>query len=146
MKRSIYIFAGLSLFAFTGSQQITADEAKTELEGTWELVSMERDGKELKLLMDARTIITGDRFVFKVGDVVDSSGTMKLNPTRKPKAVDIIYNEGRTKGKTYKGIYEINGDMAKVCRPRSPDADRPIEFKTKPGSDCETFVYKRLKS
>jgi hypothetical protein len=60
--------------------------------------------------------------------------------------VDITYTEGPDKGKTFKGIYELDGDKAKFCRAGSPDDDRPTEFKTKADSNGFDSVYKRASS
>jgi uncharacterized protein (TIGR03067 family) len=119
------------------------DEPKTELEGTWDLVAIEADGKELKLPKDGRMITTGNKFVLKAGDKTIIAGTFKLDPKKKPKAIDVTYTEGPDKGKSFKGIYEVDGDTVRFCRPLEPDGERPTEFKTKPGTGAAT--YKRAK-
>ena len=126
----------------------TADDAKDDLkalEGTWDLIYLERDGKEAKLQNDTKAINTGDKFVVKRGDEVIAAGTMKVDPSKKPKASETTYTEGPDKGKTFKGIYQIEGDSVKFCRAGSPDDDRPTEFKTKPDSGQFVAVYKRAK-
>src|SRR5262249_23849090 len=126
----------------------TADDAKDDLkalQGTWDLVYFERDGKEVKLRNGTKAIITGHKSVIKVGDKVIAAGTFKLDPSKKPKAVDMTYTEGPDKGKTFKGIYQLDGDKVKFCRPGSPDEKRPKEFKTKAGSRGFVSVYKRAK-
>ena len=126
----------------------TADDAQDDLkaiQGTWDLVYFERDGKEVKLRNDTRAINTGDKFVVKVGDKVIAAGTFKFDASKKPKASETTYTEGPDKGKTFKGIYQLNGDMVKFCRAGSPDQKRPTEFKTKPDSGQFVAVYKRAK-
>ena len=71
--------------------------------------------------------------------------TVKLDPTKKPKASETTYTEGPDKGKTFKGIYEIDGNTVKFSRAGAPDDERPTEFKTKPGSVQFVSVYKRAK-
>jgi uncharacterized protein (TIGR03067 family) len=125
-----------------------ADDARDDLkalEGTWDLIYFERDGKEVKLQKDTQAINTGDKFVVKRGEEVIAAGTMKLDPSKKPKASETAYTEGMDKGKSFKGIYQIDADTVKFCRAGSPDDERPTEFKTKPGSGRFVAVYKRAK-
>lgn len=125
-----------------------ADDAKDDLkalEGSWDLIYFERNGKEVKLQNDTKAINTGNKFVIKRGDQVIAAGTMKLDPSKKPKASETSYTEGPDKGKMFKGIYQIEGDTVKFCRAGSPDDDRPTEFKTKPDSGQFVAIYKRTK-
>jgi uncharacterized protein (TIGR03067 family) len=124
-----------------------ADDAKTDLEalqGTWELSAFERDGKEVKLEDVTKVTFTVDKFVVKRGDEVVAAGTFKLDPSKKPKVCDTTYTDGPDKGKTFKGIYQIDGDTEKFCRAGLPSGERPTEFKTKPDSGQVLSVYKRL--
>ena len=105
MRHACGVVAVLTL-ALVGCNA-TADDAKDELralEGTWDLIYFERDGKEVKLEGDTKSINTGDKFVVKRGDQVIAAGTMKLDPSKKPKASETTYTEGPDKGKTFKGI------------------------------------------
>ena len=145
MRPGIYILLGLIVFGFVASRQTNADEAKNELEGTWVMVSVERDGRAIRPQTNLKMIYTGDKFVLRAGDDVVVAGTIKLDPTKKPKTIDTTYTEGPNKGQTLKGIYEVDGDTAKFCRAGEPDQDRPTEFKTKAGSGGLFSVYKRAK-
>jgi uncharacterized protein (TIGR03067 family) len=125
-----------------------ADDAKDDLkalQGTWTLISFERDGKDVKLQGETTAVCTGDKFVVKRGEQVISAGTITLDPGKKPKATDATYTEGADKGKTFKGIYELDGDTVKFCRAGSPDDERPTEFKSKAGSGQFVAVYRRAK-
>jgi uncharacterized protein (TIGR03067 family) len=145
MNRSWNVPLGLALLALAVSVGGAAEDAKTELEGTWDLVALERDGKELQPQKEMKAIITGNKFVVKVGDKVIAGGTFKLDPGKKPKAVDTTYTDGPYKGMSFKGIYQLDGDMVKFCRAGSPEQERPKEFKTKPDTGGLLTVYKRQK-
>jgi len=134
----------LALIGFDATAGDGKDDLKA-LEGTWGLIYFERDGKEVILQDETRAIYTGDKFVVKRGDQVISAGTMKLDPSKKPKASETTYTEGPDIGKTFKGIYQIDGETVKFCRADSPGDERPTEFKTKPGSGQFVAVYKRAK-
>ena len=143
MHHTLNVLFGLTLIGFVFLQESTAQDAKTELEGTWELIRFERDGKEIKPQKDTKLVITGAMFVVKVGDKVIAGGTIKLDPTKKPKAIDSAYTEGPAKDKSFKGIYHLDGDILSFCRPGSPDQERPTEFKTTPEKRGFVSVYKR---
>jgi uncharacterized protein (TIGR03067 family) len=145
MGRSVHILLGLIVVGFAASRECKAEEAKNELEGTWVMVSVERDGRAIRPQTNLKMIYTADKFVLKSGDDVVVAGTIKLDSTKKPKTIDTTYTEGPNKGQTLKGIYEVDGDTAKFCRAGAPDQDRPSEFKTKVGSGGLFSVYKRAK-
>lgn len=143
VKIHFYLIVGLALVGFAASQECAGEDAKSELEGTWHLVYFERDGKELKVQGETQSMFTGDKFVVKRGDKVIAAGTFKLDPSKKPKTLDAAYTEGPDKGKTFKSIYQIDGDLLKFCRAGTPDEDRPTEFKTKPESGQLVSRYKK---
>lgn len=125
-----------------------ADDAKDDLkalQGAWDLVYFERDGKEVKPQDGVRVINAGEKFVIKRGDEVIAAGAMKLDPSTTPSGSETTYTEGPDKGKTFKGIYQIDGDTVKFCRAGTPNDDRPTEFKSKPGSRQFVAIYKRAK-
>lgn len=145
MKSYVLILGGLALVALAASQKCTAGDAKSELEGIWNLVYFERDGKEVKLQSETQSIFTGDKFVVKRGDEVIAGGTFKLDPSKKPKTLDVTYSEGPDKGKSFKSIYQLEGDILKFCRAGSPDQGRPTDFRTKPDNGQFVSGYKKAK-
>src|SRR6202789_1314614 len=80
------------------------DAAKKDLgkfQGNWQLISMERDGKETPQ-EDAKKItltIHGNKFVLRKDAEIVSEGTMTLDPTKKPKEIDETITTGPNKGK-----------------------------------------------
>jgi uncharacterized protein (TIGR03067 family) len=145
MKRYVPVLIGVAVIGIVGSHRSIAGGAKTELEGTWELVAIEADGKELKAPKDAQMVTTGNKFVLKTGDKVVIVGTFKVDASTKPKTIDVTYTEGPDKGKSFKGIYEVDGDTSRFCRPLNPEDARPTEFKTKAGGGVFLATYKRAK-
>jgi uncharacterized protein (TIGR03067 family) len=116
---------------------IAADDAKKEyerFEGTWKIVAMEADGMKLPedTFKHSRLILKGDNFTFAEGNV-SYKGSYKVDTGKKPKTIDITFTDGPEKGNTIGGIYELEGDVYKVCLPQS-GKKRPTEFTTKAGS------------
>ncbi len=145
------VAAGL-LFAFGFAN---ADEAKQQAEkfkGTWGAISYVQGGqgeeeKTAPQESPVRWVFKGDNVTF-LADVEGASpkGSFKLDPSKKPKAIDIVFPAapGDKQGQTVLGIYELDGDTLKLCY--DPEGTkRPAEFKSKAGSKLILVVFKRLK-
>jgi uncharacterized protein (TIGR03067 family) len=139
--------AGLILVLAAGIPAGAADgpDDLKALQGTWDIVFLERSGSEVKPQKDTTMTVTGDKFVIKVGERVIAAGTLKLDPDKSPKVAELSYTEGLAteKGKTFKGIYRLEGDRWTFCRGRSPDQGPPAEFKTKPDRGGFLAVYQK---
>jgi uncharacterized protein (TIGR03067 family) len=122
-----------------------SDDAKGNdgLDGTWLPATAELGGKPFpeEFRKITRLVIEGDRYRVTVGDQVDQ-GTVKLDSSAKPKALDITGTEGPNKGKTIPAIYERDGDTLRVCYDLSGQS-RPKEFKTTEGSLLFLVTYQR---
>lgn len=137
-----------ALLALVAGFLIAADDPKDELkklEGSYTMVSGEKDGKSLpeKTIKTAKLVIKGDQHDFRIGDET-FKGTLKVDPSKKPKTIDATDTEGPFKGKTLHGIYELDGDTFKVCFAK-PGEDRPKEFSTKSGTGHILQVWKKEK-
>ncbi|RPI90932.1 MAG: TIGR03067 domain-containing protein [Planctomycetaceae bacterium] len=104
------------------------------IEGLWLPATAELGGKEFPEAV-RETIqleVKGDQYTVTVGKETDR-GTCKLDPSAKPKGLDITGTEGPNKGKTILAIYERNGDKLRVCYDLG-GKNRPEEFKTTAGT------------
>jgi uncharacterized protein (TIGR03067 family) len=129
-----------------GAQDDTAKKELKKLEGTWATVSIEAAGEEVadKDKIKTRKLTTkGDKYTLKVGDET-VEGTIDINPTKKPKTIDVKPTSGNDKGKTLLGIYELDGDSLKICV-APPGKDRPTAFSTAAEDGKVLVVYKREK-
>ena len=50
-----------------------------------------------------------------------------LLPGMSPKGIDLVPTEGINRGKTYRGIYALEGDILTICY-RGPSQERPNVF------------------
>ena len=150
----VAVLAIVSLFARVRSpaadgianEETVAKELQA-FKGTWRLSSKEEDGKKFSEEEIKDIIGTGDglgKFSVRRGDKVIGEATVKLDPTKKPKRIDVSFTEGQHKGQTLLGIYEIDSDAFRVCVARSGD-ERPAEFSAKAGSGRILIGYKREK-
>jgi RNA polymerase sigma factor (sigma-70 family) len=121
-----------------------AKEDKDAILGTWKIASVEVEGKEpqdehLKALKNATVVITKDKLVINRGDA-ERESTYKLDPSKKPKAIDITHLDKET----LECIYVLDGDTLKICGPCAPGGKgRPTEVATKEGSGTMLIVMKR---
>ena len=142
----------LALAALTAAAAATAKDdgqAKKDLQalaGTWEYASQVEDGKETEkdMLKGVTVTITAEgKWEVKKDGTVFLEGTMKLDPSKKPKAADwTITTEGDLKGKTALGIYDVDKDTWKHCFGFDK---RPEKFESKEGSKVTNAVLKRVK-
>lgn len=124
-----------------------SDDAKTKdpLQGTWLPVKAEIGGKPFpeEVRKTIKLVIEGDKYTVTVGKQTDR-GTVKRNPTAKPKEIDITGTDGPNKGKTILAIYEHEGNTLKVCYDLS-GKNRPTEFKSTEGTQQFLVTYEREK-
>jgi uncharacterized protein (TIGR03067 family) len=150
VKSSPAILVVLLLAAAPAPDEIKKD---TELfRGTWRLASLEHDGRDVTT-DETRT----NTFVFEKGVVsayqgksVAWKGTFKIDPSRKPKTIDITITEGDIldgKGKQMHGIYEFEKDALRWCSADvgEKEKDRPNEFGTKGNTAHLLYNLKREK-
>jgi uncharacterized protein (TIGR03067 family) len=139
----------LTLGCAVAAQPVRNDAARSDLkklEGTWKVVLVEADGKKMpgEQYRDMRMVVHANRYTVRRGDRVLERGTFTVDPSHKPKAIDVTPTEGKDKGKTFRGIYAIEGDTARDCFSRT-GKERPREFTAKAGSGCVLRHYKRVK-
>jgi uncharacterized protein (TIGR03067 family) len=142
MKPQLLLAVFTALLLAADAKEDVQKELKL-FQGSWRIESIEFNEQQVPAdaFKDARLIFKGDTFSTKNGD----QGTIKLAPDKKPKEIDITLTEGRGKGNTLLGIYEIDGDTYKLCAPSMPGKERPKEFTAKKGTGFGIQVLKRVK-
>ena len=126
----------LAVVAASSSEQANGDELKNELaqlKGTW---VRELNGKTYVISFDGDKFAT--RFEFVKGIISTSSGTIAIDPRKKPKQMDCKFAEGeKLKGKTQLTIYQLDADKLRFCAWRQQG--RPEDFPDK--EVVGTYIY-----
>jgi uncharacterized protein (TIGR03067 family) len=109
--------------------------------GSWRVVACELEEKLLpeKVFKDLDYQLKEDgTWALKGGPGFPKAtgGTFTLGPKASPKTIDFTPADGPFKGKTFRGIYQLEGDELKACF-AFPDKERPKIFVTGPGSVLE---------
>jgi uncharacterized protein (TIGR03067 family) len=139
---SVILGSGLAL---AGTQLATA--ADNALQGSWTATKAERNGETAADLVGHALSFSGDRFQIQSKDKKSLySGTVRVDGTAKPAAIDFEHAEGALKGKTWKGIYVLNGETLTICdNAENLDAARPSSFEAKTGSGYVLVRFDRAK-
>ena len=116
------------------------------LQGRWVMAALEVNGKLVpeERLRDAFLEIKGDKYITTTKNrSIETRFT--LDPSKKPKTIDMVFTDGEKKGKVHKGIYELTGDTLKICRGLEANQERPTELATWPGTNVFLVTWKRVK-
>lgn len=141
------------LMLMTGSLLIAADIPKKEaaeeelekLQGTWNLVTREINGKAFAFPEASQVgwIIKGNKVLSRPGDDKEVA-TIAIDPTRTPRLLD--WTALKTK-RVFEAIYMLEDDTWKICINRAEEGgkDRPAEFTTNDKDGWEIWILKRQK-
>ena len=126
---------------------LPAKAAETTLQGTWIATKAEQDGKAADDVVGHRLSFTGNRFQIQSKDGKPLyAGTVRVDPSAKPAAIDFEHTEGALKGKAWKGIYRLDGNTLTTCD-NAPNLDerRPTAFEARSGSGYVLITFKGAK-
>jgi uncharacterized protein (TIGR03067 family) len=117
-----------------------------QLEGTWEVVSVTRDGQKEAPPGEAtlRFVVRDGRWSVRKGDQTVEEGTFTLDARATPHCINVTPSSGQHKGQTLHGICEVKGDTARDCFAMPAGKERPRSFSAEQGSGCRLTVYRRV--
>ena len=145
MMRSSFVALAVVLALAPVSRGDDPKDAGKSIQGTWLPAEAELGGQKFpdEVRKTIKLVIEGDKYTVTVGAQPDR-GTLKLDPSAKPKAMDVTGTDGPNKGKKIPAIYELDGDTLRICYDLSGKS-RPTEFKTREGTQLFLVTYKREK-
>lgn len=102
------------------------------LQGTWLITTF--NGQPVPAGGPPVTLtVAGDRYYQTVGTQVNERGTMKIDASRTPMAVDFLITEGEDAGKTQLAVVDVSGDTMRASLDRPGTGQRPADFAVKDG-------------
>jgi RNA polymerase sigma factor (sigma-70 family) len=113
------------------------DDAKVKAElkkfkGTWVDIYAEKAGKKQEQVGDHELKFDGETFSVADHGQVHEKGTIKLDPSKDPKEIDLRIRDKNNEEKTVLGIYTWDGENLKFCWGEPGGEKRPTDFKTTP--------------
>jgi uncharacterized protein (TIGR03067 family) len=116
----------------------------TEIEGEWPMVSAVFDGKPLAddMVKWCKRVTRGNVTKIFAGTQPMLDAEFTLDSSKRPGHIDYVNRSGKNKGKTQAGIYEIDGDMLRICT-SAPGEKRPTEFSSSKGDGRSYTVWRR---
>lgn len=172
MRRFTCAFAAV---VFAACHVLAGGDDAKNLQGTWDVAELIVGGKAVpaKSIQGLRFQFKGDKLTILPTSLPDlndfqssASGAtgptllslltpvsvdkrefiFKIDPAKKPATVDLTPLDGKHKGVTSPGIYELKGDVLRWCQSDDEKAkDRPKEFKSPDKSAIYLFTLKRAK-
>lgn len=142
MKHATWLMCSFVLLA-----QPAPDAAQKDLQalqGEWTMAALEVNGQDVPpdRLGNTTVRIKGSDYVIKIKDKTFPV-VVKLDPSRDPKEMDMVPQDGAAKDKVHKAIYKIEKDTFILCRGLNPDQDRPREFATWPNTNYFVVKWKK---
>jgi uncharacterized protein (TIGR03067 family) len=125
-----------------------AKQDQDKLQGTWEATEVVINGMPVPAgeRKGITFVFSGDKMTLAgPGGIGKREFKFKLDPTKKPRAIDTVPQDGPFKGKSGPAIYELKGDTLKLCIPNQATNERPKEFESTKGANLGLFVLKRAK-
>jgi uncharacterized protein (TIGR03067 family) len=119
-----------------------ADEWK-KLAGTWKVDAATLNGEDATAALKSAVLtIEEGKYKLLLGNT--DTGTLVIEPSKNPKSMTVKGTDGPNKGKSFPAIYEIDGDMLKVCYALD-GKEAPKEFKSTAENKTLLVTYKRDK-
>ncbi len=116
----------------------------TEFEGEWQMVSGIMDGQpmEKSAVKWVRRVTQGNQTTVYAGPQMMMKMEFTSDSSKSPKTIDYLNTAGSNAGKSQLGIYELEGDLLKICV-SAPGAARPAQFESGPGDGRMLTVWRR---
>jgi uncharacterized protein (TIGR03067 family) len=114
-----------------------------KLQGSWSVSALKLDGQSLRApaLEGATIVVEANRFR-SLGMGATYEGTLKIDQTRKPRTIDMLFTAGHAIGTRHPGIYKIQSDRWTICMSTQGER-RPTLFASSKGSGFALEVLTR---
>ena len=113
-----------------------------KLQGAWNIIALEVEGAKMAehVFKGSKIVVNSSSFnTISMG--ASYKGSVVIDERSVPKKLDLMFTEGPHMGQSARAIYELDGDVWKICMGFA-GRDRPLAFVTIAGSGhaLETLV------
>lgn len=149
MSRALVLFAAVlaglpgAWAGGDGKADPEPDPDLRKLQGRWRLTRHEVAGVEDTQGVVWEMVVKGDQYTLTADGTV-TTGTIKLDSSKKPKQLEYTAENDDDTSSTYVGVYELDGDTYRTCDVQKGKDERPTEFKTK-AKTGQVAVWKKVK-
>ena len=142
-RRRMLAAAGIVGMAL-GSRGVAGEQNPGRLEGGWTAVRAEQDAREAAEIVGHLLRFEGNTFSIREKGATIYEGTFEVDASANPRTIDFKHTGESSRGKTWRGIYRIDGDTLTICdNAGDVQKGRPTSFGTKPDSGRVLVVFKR---
>jgi len=150
MKTRALTLLAVGYLLLAGTSLIADDKDKKDpeaLQGSWKVESFKQDGNAAPedFAKEIKFTIKDKKYTITVKGKEEETGTLKLDPEKKPKTIDLDIMSGNDKGKKQPGIYSLTGDKFTLCLAHPGATDRPTKLESTEDSKTVLIVMKREK-
>jgi len=130
--------------AVTTLGQAGGDDASKELQGTWKIVSIIKEGDRVPEAEVKKTSIVVEKSKYKIveGDKVLASGDIAVDVVANPWRIKLVPRKGADKDETFLGIYEIGFNKLRLCV-APVGKDYPTSFSSTAENKCSFYSLER---
>jgi uncharacterized protein (TIGR03067 family) len=130
--------------AWADNDETATDQ--TKLQGTWTMVSGERDGQAFSddIRKTFKRVAKDNETTVTAGAELMLKAKFSVDPSKQPKTIDYSVIGGSYAGSQQLGIYELEGETVKFCF-AVPGKPRPTSFSTKSDDGRTLTVWKKVK-
>jgi|SRR5262245_54221152 uncharacterized protein (TIGR03067 family) len=146
MRRTVCLLAiALLVLPSLGSdapKEYDGTTKRDDVQGTWEFVGFERDGKILPPAFSEVMIYRGGAYTRIIEEKFVLRGRYRADPGHTPPYLQDVPDHRLLRGRAFNCIYRVEGDTLRIDYPRDDRARRPQTFHDE---DIRVDVYKRVK-
>jgi uncharacterized protein (TIGR03067 family) len=138
-----FLVTTTSLMSFDNQNAVEKDYAL--FNGVWAFDLVEVNGVKqpgVPFKTHKMIVVSAERRFIVVQGKKITRGVFQMDPTRTPKQIDVTATNNLGKTLTTLAIYELEGDIYRVCSSFRSN-ERPSEFQSKPGGETVFEVLKR---
>jgi uncharacterized protein (TIGR03067 family) len=135
-------FRSVRLKVMAGVERSSADELK-KLQGSWQITAIQAEGAAVTEEAVTNLYVTIKDNTYELMNAgAETSGTFELDPSKNPGEMEIHSTVGADSGRTWPGIYEVNGDTLRVCYAQR-GKKRPTTFSGIDDPNLMMITYKK---